>query len=118
MRSNLSRGHRDGNASTSSYLGSMLGWVTAEKYSASMDAALLSEARAAAQAEGLSLSGWLADAAADRLRLRALHELVVEWEAQHGTITAEDLAAIDRKVSDARRQAEQRTGRPRNRAAS
>jgi len=35
----------------------------------------------------------LADAAAAKLRTRALAEYLDEWEAQHGTLTSEELAA-------------------------
>jgi hypothetical protein len=82
--------------------------MSAEKYSASMDDALLAEARAAAEAHGTTLSSWLAEAAADRLRLTALRELVDEWEAEHGAITTSELDALDRRVADARRRATQR----------
>jgi hypothetical protein len=74
----------------------------AEKYSASMDDALLAAARADAEAEGLSLSAWLADAAADRLRVKALRQMVDEWEAEHGAISTAELEALESKVVQAR----------------
>lgn len=82
--------------------------MAAEKYSASMDVVLLADARADAEAEGLTLSSWLADAAADRLRLKALHHLVDEWEAEHGVISVTELDALEDKVAEARRSAKQR----------
>jgi hypothetical protein len=82
--------------------------MAAEKYSASMDDVLLREARADAEATGLTLSAWLADAAADRLRLKALHHLVDEWEAEHGAISVAELDALEDKVAEARRSALQR----------
>jgi hypothetical protein len=85
--------------------------MAAEKYSASMDDALLGDARAAAEAEGLTLSSWLADAAADRLRLRALRHLVDEWEVEHGAISSAELDALEDKVADARLRARQRSSR-------
>lgn len=85
--------------------------VAAKKYSASMDDALLGDARADAQAEGVTLSSWLADAAADRLRLKALHHLVDEWEAEHGAISVAELDALEDKVAEARRSAKQRRRR-------
>lgn len=85
--------------------------MAAEKYSASMDDVLLANARADAEAEGLTLSGWLADAAADRLRLKALHQLVDEWEAEHGAISVAELDALDDKVAAARLGARERHGR-------
>ena len=70
----------------------------------------------------MTLSTWLAEAAADRLRLMAHCELVEEWEAEHGVITATELDALDRKVAEARRQAAARTagqrGAPRRRRAA
>ena len=85
--------------------------MAAEKYSASMDDVLLRDARADAEAEGLTLSAWLADAAADRLRLKAVRHLVNEWEAEHGAISVAELDALEDKVADARRSAARRRRR-------
>ncbi len=85
--------------------------MAAEKYSASMDDALLAGARADAEAEGLTLSSWLAEATADRLRLKALRHLVDEWEAEHGAISVAELHALEDKVAEARRSAKERLGR-------
>ena len=84
--------------------------MPAEKYSASMDDALLAGIRADAGAEGLTLSSWLAGAAADRLRLKALRHLVQEWEAEHGAVTVAELDALEDKVTEARRTAKRRHG--------
>jgi hypothetical protein len=85
--------------------------MAAQKYSASMDDVLLGDARADAEAEGLTLSAWLADAAADRLRLKGLRRLVDEWEAEHGAISVAELDALEDKVAEARRNAKQRRRR-------
>ncbi|TFV56259.1 hypothetical protein E4P41_16010 [Geodermatophilus sp. DF01-2] len=85
--------------------------MAAEKFSASMDDALLADARADAEAEGLTLSSWLADAAADRLRLKALRQLVNDWEAEHGAISTAELDALENKVAAARRTAATRRSR-------
>ncbi len=82
--------------------------MSGEKLFASMDHTLLAEARATAEAEGLSLSAWLADAVADRLRLNALRELVEEWEAEHGVITSEERAEVDQDVAEAGQRAHAR----------
>ncbi len=82
--------------------------MAAEKYSASMDDVLLADARAEAEAEGLTLSSWLADAAAHRLRLKGLHHLVDEWEAEHGAISVAELDTLEDKVAEARRSARER----------
>lgn len=97
--------------------------MAAEKFSASMDDALLADARADAEAEGLTLSSWLADAAADRLRIKALRRLVDDWEAEHGAISTAELDALENKVAAARRTAVRRLSRsqvsnPRQQAAS
>jgi hypothetical protein len=94
-----------------SYLGSKVKDMAAEKYSASMDDVLLGDARADAEAEGVTLSSWLAEAAADRLRLKALHHLVDEWEAEHGAISVAELDALEDKVAEARRSAKERRRR-------
>ena len=73
-----------------------------------MDDALLAEVRADADAEGLTLSGWLAHAASDRLRLKALRQLVEEWEGEHGAITAAELDALQEQITEARRAATRR----------
>jgi hypothetical protein len=46
----------------------------------------------AAETEGTSFSAWLADTATHRLRLQARRTGVAEWEAEHGPLTAEELA--------------------------
>jgi hypothetical protein len=79
--------------------------IGAEKYSASMDAQLLEQVRADAKADGVSLSSWLAEAAAERLRLHSLWTLIDQWEAEHGSITADEMHAFQEKVSAATHQA-------------
>ena len=46
----------------------------------------------AAQAEGTTVSAWIADAAAHRLRLDAGRRGIAEWERDNGPLTAEELA--------------------------
>ena len=77
-----------------------------------MDDVLLANVRADAEAEGVTLSSWLAGAAADRLRLKALRHVVEEWEAEYGAITVEELDALEDKVTDARQAANRRRGQP------
>jgi len=84
--------------------------MAAKKYSASMDDVLLAHARAEAEAEGLTFSSWLANAAADRLRLKALRQMVDEWEAEHGAISTTELDALEQKVAAARSAATRRAG--------
>jgi hypothetical protein len=46
----------------------------------------------AAAREGTTVSAWLADTAAHRLRLEAGGLGIAEWERQHGRLTADELA--------------------------
>ncbi|HEX4082921.1 MAG TPA: hypothetical protein VHX40_08160 [Acidimicrobiales bacterium] len=63
-----------------------------DKLSVSFDPDLGDEVRAAAKRSGRGLSGWLADAAAARLRAEALADFLDDWEADHGPLTAAELA--------------------------
>lgn len=64
-----------------------------DKLSVSFEPDLSGAVRAAAKRSGRSVSGWLADAAAARLRAEALAEYLDQWEAEHGALTAEELSA-------------------------
>ncbi len=72
--------------------------MAVEKYSASMDEKTLAGARAEAEAAGVSLSAWLAEAARDRLRLLGLQRLIKEYEEEFGEITEEEMEASRRKL--------------------
>jgi hypothetical protein len=63
-----------------------------DKLSVSFDPNLGDSVRAAARRSGKGLSGWLAEAAAARLRAEALADFLDGWEAEHGGFTAEELA--------------------------
>ena len=63
-----------------------------DKLSISFDPDLGGAVRAAAKRSGRGLSGWLAEAAAARLRAEALTEFLDGWEAEHGALSAEELA--------------------------
>jgi hypothetical protein len=56
-------------------------------------------------AAGPTLPSRPADTAADRLRLEVLHQVVEEWEADHGVISAAELDALEHRVAEARRRA-------------
>lgn len=60
--------------------------------SISLDPQLGDDIRGAAARAGVSVSAWLADAAAARLRKQALAEFLSDWQAKHGKITADELA--------------------------
>ena len=54
---------------------------------------------AAAAAEGVSVSAWMTEAARGALRVREGLAAVGEWEAEHGPLTDEELAAARRRVA-------------------
>lgn len=63
-----------------------------DKLSVSFDPGLGDAVRAAARQRGAGLSRWLADAAAAKLRTEALADFLDAWEAEHGSLTATELA--------------------------
>jgi hypothetical protein len=63
-----------------------------DKLSISFDPDLGDAVRGAARHRGSSLSAWLAEAAAAKLRAEALADYLEEWEAKHGPLTADELA--------------------------
>jgi hypothetical protein len=75
--------------------------VKVDKLSISFDPDLGDAVRGAARHRGSSLSTWLAEAAAAKLRAEALGDYLQEWEAAHGPLTAAELesAAAELGVS-------------------
>lgn len=55
----------------------------------------------AAEAEGVSVSSWLTAAARRALKIREGLAAVAEWEAEHGSLTAAELAVARRRVEAA-----------------
>jgi len=72
--------------------------VKVDKLSVSFDPDLGEAIRAAAKRSGGSVSRWLADAAAAKLRSEALSEFLDAWEAEHGPLTAEELATATKEL--------------------
>lgn len=66
-----------------------------EKRSISLPAELFAEISRAAEAVGTTISGWLADTAAHRLKIEAGLAGVAAWEAEHGPVTDEERAEAD-----------------------
>jgi hypothetical protein len=62
-----------------------------DKLSVSFEAELGDAVRAAAKRSGRGLSGWLAEAAAVKLRAEALADFLAAWEAEHGPLTPQEL---------------------------
>jgi len=44
------------------------------------------------------VSWWLAEAAASKLRAEALTEFLDGWQAEHGVLTAEEIARAEREL--------------------
>ena len=63
-----------------------------QKRSISLPSDLADAIDIAATAEGTTVSAWIAETAAHRLRLDAGRQGVAEWERQHGTLTADEVA--------------------------
>ncbi len=56
--------------------------------------------RQAAEAEGVSVSAWMTDAARRALLARDGLAAIAEWEAEHGAFTEAELGAARRRVAD------------------
>lgn len=69
-----------------------------DKLSVSFEADLGDAVRSAAAQAGQPVSTWLAEAAATKLRAEALAEFLSGWEAEHGTLTAEEVARAEREL--------------------
>jgi hypothetical protein len=64
-----------------------------DRFSVTMPPELGSAVRAAAAREGTSVSTWLAEAAADKVRNALLGAALDAWEAEDGPFSDEELAA-------------------------
>ncbi len=69
--------------------------MTVRKLSVALDASVAEEAASAAERQGLSLSAWLNAAAERALVLERGLAAVRAWEADHGELTAQELAWAD-----------------------
>jgi hypothetical protein len=72
-----------------------------EKRSISLPADLFAEIARAAEAVGTTISGWLAETAAHRLKIEAGLAGVAAYEAEYGPFTDEQLAEADAWVREA-----------------
>lgn len=63
-----------------------------QKRSISLPADLADAIDQAAAARGTTVSAWIAETAAHRLRIDAGRNGVAEWERQHGALTSDELA--------------------------
>ena len=70
-----------------------------DKMSISLEPDLGDRVREAAGRTGKGLSGWLAEAAAAKLRAEALADFLDRWERQHGKLTARELKAAEAELA-------------------
>jgi hypothetical protein len=75
--------------------------VKVDKMSVSLDPELGDAVRSAASRAGKPLSSWLAEAAASKLRAEALAEFLAGWQAEHGALTAQEIAQAERELGTA-----------------
>ena len=72
-----------------------------EKMSVSFDLKLGEAIRGSAERSGQSVSAWLAESAALRLRQEMLGEAIGAWERKYGKLTAEEKGSADRLLDRA-----------------
>ena len=81
-----------------------------QKRSISLPSDLVYAIDRAATAEGTTVSAWIADTAAHRLRIDAGRQGIAEWERKHGTLTPDELAdGLARARAMLRRQPSRKT---------
>ena len=73
--------------------------VKVDKLSISFEPELGDAVRAAAAQAGKPVSSWLAEAAAIKLRAEALANFLDGWEAEHGVLTAAEIARAERELA-------------------
>lgn len=67
--------------------------MTVDRMSVTMDPRLGGAVRDAAAQAGISVSAWIAEAAADKVRNQLLGAALDAWQAEDGAFTEEELAA-------------------------
>ena len=72
----------------------------AKKVSITVDEAVLRAMESEAKRSGRTLSAEVTEALARELRRRRLQQLVAEYEAEHGVISARELASIQAEWQD------------------
>jgi hypothetical protein len=77
--------------------------MTVRKMSVALEESTAQAAAEAAERRGVSLSSWLNQAAERALRVEKGLLAVQAWEADHGALTAGELAAADRFLAKKQR---------------
>jgi len=70
--------------------------VTVRKIAISLEPGLAQQIREAADERGTTVSGWLANAAANELQHERLGAFLDRWEAEDGPFTEADFEAVER----------------------
>ena len=70
------------------------------KLAITVDADVHAGVVAAASEEGLSVSAWMTNAARKALLVRDGLKAVAEWEAEHGALSEQELAAARKRVAE------------------
>lgn len=70
------------------------GRARAKKVSLTVDEGVLRAMKQEAKRKGRTLSAEVSDALARELRRRRLQDLIADYEAEHGAISAEELARV------------------------
>ncbi|MCC6237313.1 MAG: ribbon-helix-helix protein, CopG family [Dehalococcoidia bacterium] len=86
------------------------------KLSISLPAEQAEEVREMARQAGMSVSAWVAEACAARLRSTHLREFLDEWAAENGVITGEELEQARAEMERAQEKAGLRPRRQARRA--
>lgn len=69
--------------------------MAVKKLSVALEDTVAAQVARAAERAGVSVSAWLNHAAENELAIEAGLHAVREWEAEHGELTPEELAAAD-----------------------
>ena len=77
--------------------------MNVDRLSITLEPKLGAAARKAAKRARVSLSTWIAEATADRVRNEALGQALDQWEAEDGPFTAGELADANEALGFARR---------------
>jgi hypothetical protein len=77
-------------------------FMPVDRISVTMDPELGAAVRDAAARAGMSVSAWIAEAAADKVRNQLLGAALDAWEAEDGPLTAEELAAANEILKGSR----------------
>lgn len=79
-----------------------------DRLSITLEPRLGAAVRKAAKRAGLSVSAWIAEATAARIRSQALRDALDAWDAEDGPLTKDEVEAAARKLGVRSRKARRR----------